>query len=277
MASGPTSLPVRNAFRQTSRTDAWWMQPVAVFVGLSFFGGYLTWAAIQGEYYTFGNYLSPLYSPELFGDTPHALFGPKPGFWPGWLPWSPAFLILWAPGGFRVTCYYYRGAYYKAFWADPPNCSVGEPRKSYLGVWWKPTTWNERSFPLIMQNVHRYFLYLALLFIVILSYDAWRALWFIDPATGEETLGLGVGTLVVTLNAILLGGYTLGCHSLRHLVGGGLDVLFDKPVSRTAHACVGCLNKRHMLFAWMSLFWVCFTDVYVRLCSMGIWTDLRLF
>ena len=92
-----------------------------------------------------------------------------------------------------------------------------------------------------------------------------------------ETLGLGVGTLVLTVNAILLGGYTLGCHSLRHLVGGGLDVLFDKPVRRTAHACVGCLNKRHMLFAWMSLFWVAFTDVYVRLLSMGIWADWRLF
>ena len=268
MASSTTSLPVRGSFGQTMRTDKWWVQPVAVGVGLFIAIVYLTWGALQGEFYTFGHYLSPLYSPELFGDTPEALFGPKPGIWPEWLPWSPAFLILWAPAGFRVTCYYYRGAYYKAFWADPPSCSVGEPRETYLG---------ERSFPLIMQNVHRYFLYLALIFIVILSYDAWRALWFIDPATGEETLGLGVGTLVLTLNAILLGGYTLGCHSLRHLVGGGLNVLFDKPVRRTAHACVGCLNKRHMLFAWMSLFWVCFTDLYVRLCSMGIWTDWRIF
>ena len=268
MVLGTTSLPVRGSLGQTTRTDVWWVQPLAVFVGLSFFVAYLTWGAFQGEYYTFGSYLSPLYSPEIFGDTPHALFGPKPSRWPDWLPWSPAFVILWAPAGFRVTCYYYRGAYYKAFWADPPNCAVGEPRESYLG---------EQSFPLIMQNVHRYFLYLALLFILVLSYDAWRALWFIDPTTGEETPGLGVGTLVLTLNVILLGGYTLGCHSLRHLVGGGLNVLFDKPVRRTAHACVGCLNKRHMLFAWTSLFWVCFTDLYVRLCSMGIWTDWRLF
>ena len=268
MASGTTSLPVRSTFGQTMRPDNWWVQPVVVFLGLGFAIVYLTWAALQGEYYTFGNYLSPLYSPELFGDTPHALFGPKPNIWPEWLPWSPALLILWAPGGFRVTCYYYRGAYYKAMWADPPSCSVGEPRKSYLG---------ERSLPLILQNVHRYFLYLALLFILILSYDAWRALWFMDPVTGEGTLGLGIGTLVLTLNAILLGGYTLGCHSLRHLVGGGLDVLFDKPVRRTAHACVGCLNRRHMLWAWMSLVWVCFTDVYVRLLSMGIWTDWRIF
>ena len=276
MASGTTSLPVRSTFGQTMRTDSWWAQPVAVGVGLVVFFGYLTWAAVQGEYYTFGNYLSPAYSPELFGDTPHALFGPLPTWWPAWLPWAPV-LILWAPGGFRATCYYYRGAYYKAWFADPPNCSVGEPRQSYLGVWWKPATWNERSFPLIMQNMHRYFLFFALIFIVILSYDAWRALWFIDPATGEETLGLGVGTLVVTLNAILLGGYTLGCHSLRHLVGGGLDVLFDKPIRRTAHACVGCLNSRHMLWAWTSLVWVCFTDLYVRMLAMGVWTDWRIF
>ena len=270
MASSTTSLPlpVRGSFGQTMRPDAWWVQPVAVFLGLTVALIYLNWAAFQGEFYALGNYLSPLYSPEIFGDTSHALFGPRPNIWPEWLPWSPAFLILWAPAGFRVTCYYYRGAYYKAFWADPPSCSVGEPRKSYLG---------ERSLPLILQNVHRYFLYLALIFIVILSFDAWRALWFLDPATGEETLGLGVGTLVLALNAILLGGYTLGCHSLRHLVGGGLDVPFDKPIRRTAHACVGCLNKRHMLWAWTSLFWVCFTDLYVRLCAMGIWTDLRLF
>jgi hypothetical protein len=31
-----------------------------------------------------------------------------------------------------------------------------------------------------------------------------------------------------------------------------------------------------MLFAWMSLVWVALSDVYVRLCSMGILTDVRL-
>ena len=121
---------------------------------------YATWAAFQGNHFEFGPYLSPFYSPLLFGDSPHAWFGPKPGWWPGALPFSAALLILWAPGGFRFTCYYYRGAYYKSFWADPPGCTVGEPRKKYLG---------ERSFPLVLQNVHRYFLYLGLIFIVILT------------------------------------------------------------------------------------------------------------
>jgi len=96
-------------------------------------------------------------------------------------------------------------------------------------------------------------------------------------ADGRRHFGIGVGTLVLTINVILLGSYTLGCHSLRHLVGGGCDVLANKPARQTAYKCVSGLNRRHMLFAWMSLFWVGFSDIYVRLCSMGIWTDYRLF
>ena len=124
---------------------------------------------IPGRTLLFGSYLSPLYSPELFGDSSHSWFGNKPGWWPKILPWSPALLVLWAPGLFRLTCYYYRGAYYKAFWADPPSCTVTEPRKKYRG---------ENSFPLIIQNIHRYLLYIALFFLLFLAYDVWKALWF---------------------------------------------------------------------------------------------------
>ncbi len=257
----------RRSFGQTARTDTWWLQPLAVLLGFSGFILYSTWAAFQGTDYHSGPYLSPFYSPELFGDSPHSWFGPKPGWWPLWLPWSPAFLILWAPGGFRLTCYYYRGAYYKAFWSDPPSCAVGEPRKSYRG---------EASFPLIMQNIHRYFLYVALVFIALLAHDAWKALWFTDPSTGETTFGVGIGTLVLTTNVILLGGYTFGCHSLRHLVGGGIDRLSGRPLRQTAYQCVGCLNRRHMTWAWCSLFWVGFSDAYVRLCATGVWSDWRI-
>jgi hypothetical protein len=235
-------------------------------MGLSAFVIYSTWAAFQGDRYAYGPYLSPFYSPELFGATDHAWFGPKPGWWPDWLPFSPAFLILWMPAGFRFTCYYYRGAYYKAFWADPPSCGVGEPRKSYLG---------ENSLPLILQNAHRYFLYLALLILTILAYDAWKGMWF-TTATGGTTFGIGVGTLVLVINVILLGGYTFGCHSLRHLVGGFKNQLSKAPARMQAYRCVSCLNRKHMLWAWMSLFWVGFTDVYVRLCSMGVWSDWRI-
>jgi len=252
------------------RPDAWWVQPLLTFLGLSAFIVYATWAAFQGAHYRWGNYLSPFYSPELFGDAAHSWFGAKPGWWPGWLPFSPALLVLWAPGGFRLTCYYYRGAYYKSFWADPPSCTVSEPRKSYRG---------ENSFPLIMQNVHRYFLYLGLIFILFLAHDVWQAMWFPAPAAAipaMQQFGIGVGTIVLALNVILLAGYTFGCHSLRHLVGGGIDQLSRAPLCQKTYRCVSCLNRRHMLWAWISLFWVAFSDLYVRLCAMGVWRDLRL-
>jgi hypothetical protein len=257
----------KRGFGETARQDAWWLQPTTVLVLLTGFVGYMTWAAFQGQYYHFGPYLSPLYSPEIFGESHHSWFGPKPGFWPAWLPWSPAFLILWAPGGFRFTCYYYRGAYYKAFWGDPPSCTVGEPRKSYRG---------EHSFPLILQNLHRYFLYLALVFLVFLSWDAWKALWFENPVTGTTEFGIGVGTIVLTLNVVFLGSYTLGCHSLRHLIGGRLNILSKSPARAFGYRCASCLNSRHMLWAWTSLTWVTFSDIYIRLCAMGIWTDWRI-
>jgi len=258
---------VHRGFGTTSRRDQWWAGPLGVFLGLSAFIVYATWAAFQGEHYHFGPYLSPFYAPELWGDSPHAWFGPKPAWWPGLLPFSPALLILPFPGGFRFTCYYYRGAYYKAFWADPPSCAVGEPRKSYLG---------ENSFPLILQNVHRFFMWVAIIFIALLAYDVWKAFWFTNPATGATEFGIGVGTIVLGVNVVLLASYTWGCHVLRHVVGGRLDEMSKSPVCDMAYSCVTSLNVRHQLFAWCSLFSVMFADVYVRLCSMGIWTDVRI-
>jgi hypothetical protein len=248
------------------RRGAWWAYPVVVFLALSAFVVYSTWAAFQGEHYRFGPYLSPFYSPELFGSS-QALFGAKPSWIPDWLPFSPALLILWAPAGFRFTCYYYRGAYYKAFWADPPSCAVGEPRgHHYRG---------ERKFPLILQNVHRYFLYLALIFIVFLAHDVWEALWFTDAA-GRTSFGVGVGTIVLALTVFFLAGYTFSCHSLRHLVGGKCDELSKYPLRCATYNCVSALNRKHMVWAWLSLFFVGFADIYVRLCSMGVWSDWRI-
>lgn len=268
MASNLVSIE-RRGFGQTMRKDGWWVAPLLTFIGLGAFVVYSTWAAFQGDHYFYtgggAHYLSPFYSPELFGSSPHALFGPKPAWIPAWLPFSPALLVLWAPGGFRFTCYYYRGAYYKAFWADPPACAVGEPRSGYRG---------ERKFPLILQNVHRYFLYLALFFLLFLAYDAWKSMWFVQG--GKEHFGVGLGTIILTANVVCLSLYTFSCHSLRHLVGGIYDVLSNKPIRRKAYECVSGLNKRHMLYAWISLFVVGFSDVYIRLCSMGVWHDWRI-
>lgn len=255
------SLLKPHGFGKTSRRDAWWATPLATFFVLLLFIVYATWAALQNANYAFGPYLSPFYSPEIFGSSPHAMFGPKPGWWPGWLPFSPALLILPFPALFRFTCYYYRGAYYKAFWADPPACAVSEPRSGYTG---------ENGFPLIMQNVHRYFLYAALIFLVFLWKDAIQSFWF------DGSFGIGVGSLVLLLNTVLLTLYTCSCHSLRHLVGGRFNRLSKKPLSLACYSCVTGLNKKHMLFAWCSLFGVMFADLYVRLCASGVWTDFRI-
>jgi len=276
MASS-TAFATPRGFGQTTRTDAWWMQPLVVFLGFSAFIIYSTWAALQGTNmgqctYWFGgggaNYLSPFYSPPLFGVPAHpGIFGTIPHWWPPFLPYSPAFLIMWIPAGFRFTCYYYRGAYYKAFWLDPVACAVGEPRKSYLG---------ERYLPLILQNIHRYFFYLAFIFIFILGRDAWDSLWF-KAADGTEHFGVAVGSLVLIINVVLLAGYTFGCHSFRHLIGGFLDAKSKASACASCYNAVSCLNHRHMMWAWMSLIWVGFTDVYIRLCAMSVWHDYHLF
>ncbi len=258
----------RRRFAQTQRRDGWWISPLLTFIGFSAFIIYSTWRAFENAHYWHDGYLSPFYSPELFGDSPHAWFGGKPTWWPGALPFSPAFLILWAPGLFRFTCYYYRGAYYKAFWGDPPGCAVGELRNSFRG---------ENSLPLILQNLHRYAFYIAVIFIFLLAHDAWKAMWFTDAATGVKHFGIGVGTLVLTTNVILLASYTFGCHSLRHLIGGFLNTFSKAPVRKKAYDCASALNKRHMLFAWCSLFGVGLTDLYVRMVSTGTWTDWRIF
>ena len=149
-------------FGRTERTDAWWLAPLAQAIGLAVFGAYATWAALQGNHYEFGNYLSPFYSP---------VFKPK------WWPLSSALLILGIPIGFRTTCYYYRKAYYRVFFLDPAACAVGEPRKGYSG---------ETRFPFILQNAHRWFLYLALIFILIL--------WATSRARTSSTGGSGSGS-----------------------------------------------------------------------------------
>ena len=146
----------RLRFGQTSRKDAWWLMPLVTFVVFTSFVTYTTWALLQGENYYFGNYLSPFYSPELFSPpghlSPHAWFGEWTYPWFPFVKFSPAMLILIFPLAFRMSCYYYRGAYYKAFWSDPIACTVGEPRSGYRG---------EAKLPLIIQNAHRYALYFS--------------------------------------------------------------------------------------------------------------------
>jgi len=251
MAGSPTPLP-ESRLGSTLRRDSWWIEILPVIVILGGFGIYATLRAFEGAYFSWGPYLSPFYSPLI--DPQHH-----------WWPFSPALLILFGPLGFRVTCYYYRKAYYRAFFLDPPACAVGEsPRRKYSG---------ETSFPFIIQNVHRYFLYLAFLFLLFLWHDAFRSFFF------DGHFGIGVGTIVLTLNIALLTLYTCSCHSLRHIAGGKLDCFSCATFGRsrfTAWRAVSILNDRHMLFAWASLLSVGFADFYVRMVSCGAIRDLRL-
>jgi hypothetical protein len=236
----------------TLRRDAWWVEIIPIVLVMGGFSVYATLRAFEGKFFEWGPYLSPFYSPLI--DRHHR-----------WWPYSPAILILAGPLGFRATCYYYRKALYRAFLLDPPACAVGEGRHSYSG---------ETSFPLILQNVHRYFLYLAVLFLAFLWHDAIRAFDF------DGHFGVGVGTIVLLTNVTLLSLYTCSCHSLRHLAGGKLDCFscatFGKP-RYGAWRGITYLNERHMLFAWVSLFGVGLTDFYVRLVSSGAIRDVRLF
>ncbi len=253
------------------RRDLWWLQPLAIALGLAAFVGYGVWTAFRGDYYFAGaqaHYLSPFYSPCFVRSCPtDVVWGPAGSI--GSV--SPALLVLIFPMGFRLTCYYYRKSYYRSFWASPPACAVadagstkpGGARSRYSG---------ETRFPLVLQNLHRYFWYVAVLFAGILTWDAIDAFRF-----GPNGWGLGLGTIFFVVNAGLIWAYTLGCHACRHLCGGGLKRFSQAPVRFAIwRKVVSPLNAHHQLFAWLSLFWIAWTDFYVYLVSSGVIHDPRL-
>jgi hypothetical protein len=241
------------------RRDAWWLEPLPTIVLLGGFAIYATWAAFQNANYFADPYLSPFYSPCLAANCRSVtvrLFG-------SWFTASPALLILWIPGGFRATCYYYRKSYYRSFWGAPPACAARDMHKRYTG---------ETRFPLIFQNLHRYFFWLVWPVLFFLWWDVVKAFDF-----PEGGIGMGMGTLVLLANAALLTTYSLSCHSCRHLAGGGLDVLSARPRRLRMWRFVTRLNERHGLIAWISLVGVGLADVYVRLVANGTIRDLRFF
>jgi len=272
-------LPVLGGHPQelggTLRSDAWWIGPTITVAVFSSFIAYTTWAIFQANHYYAAPYLSPLYSPLIFvkegvaGGAPlkDAWLGAWPAWWPVFalMPMSPALLILPFPGLFRFTCYYYRKAYYRSFAMTPPACAVGAR---------SPGSYNGERKLLVFQNLHRFALYFALLFLVFLWHDFYDALWF------DGKLGLGVGSLVLLGNVTFLSLYTFSCHSFRHLVGGSIDSYSETPLGMLRHRIWGWvskLNLNHMAFAWISLLGVMFCDFYVRMVAAGAITDIRLF
>ncbi len=234
----------------------WWVSPLTVVVVLGGFGLYSLWVTLAGfqdstgkNLFEYGPYHSPFYSPFIEAS---------------WWPLSPAILVLWIPLGFRATCYYYRKSYYRAFFWDPPACSIPERRgEKYSG---------ETKFPFILQNLHRFFLYLAIIVWAVLAYEAGKAFFFVDG------FGIGVGSLIFLVNVIFLGLYTFSCHSFRHLIGGRLDCFSCSRAAQMRHGAwqkISIINGSHMLWAWLSLFTVALTDLYVRLLVWGVIADFR--
>jgi hypothetical protein len=65
----------RLRFGQTSRKDAWWVPTLVWAIAFVVGFGYLTWGIIQPHNYWSAPYLTPLASPLLYGEGPHAWFG----------------------------------------------------------------------------------------------------------------------------------------------------------------------------------------------------------
>jgi hypothetical protein len=250
---------------RTLRTDRWWLPPLVTAVVLTIFVIYTTIRLFMGEHYWAGEYqyLTPLYSPCISESCVpgSAHFGtPLPAF-----PMAVPLPILIFPilAGFRATCYYYRKAYYRAFFLSPPGCAVAEPGAKYTG---------ETRFPLVLQNLHRYFFYLASVLLLINTYDALLA--FSRP---DGSFGVGLGSLILLVNVAMLWLYSLSCHACRHVFGGRLKHFSKHPVQYWFWTQLSKLNGRHMQFAWISLVTVMLTDFYIMAVSAGWLTDLRIF
>ncbi len=263
------------ALNQVLRKDRWWVQPALVVFGLTAFAVYATWAAFRNGHYYAGtipgsglrHYLSPFYSPCLTDGCTTGPFVHALGFH---FFTTPAILILIFPLGFRATCYYYRKSYYRSFWLSPPACAVADFGSQAGGK--RPRYNGESKAPLIIQNVHRYFWYFAVIFAGLLTWDAIQAFRF------SNGFGMGLGTLIFIVNAVLIWAYTLGCHSCRHLCGGSTNTLSEAPGRRWFWSNVASkLNAHHQFFAWTSLIWVALTDFYVFLITSNAFHDPRFF
>jgi hypothetical protein len=260
-----TSAPGRAAIpERTLRTDPWWRAPLITFVLLS---GWVLYAVIrtasQRAYFAADeHYLSPFTSPCVTESCPPAArdFGTWFGHFPPFIPL--ALITLPFLLGFRLTCYYYRRAYYRAFWQSPPGCAVAEPHGRYTG---------ETRFPLILQNLHRYFFLAAGIISVVNSWDVVQAF-----RPEGHSFGFGLGTIIMLINVILLWAYTISCHSCRHIVGGRLRNFSAHPLRYKAWGVVSKLNAKHMQLAWTTLGTLMITDAYIALVASGAFNDPRI-
>ena len=222
---------------------------------LLLFAIYATWRAFEDAHYFSEPYLSPFYSPCL---TDKCASGAQDlGQWvpDGWLAAVsgadhpdisariPADLLLLPEGLLPLVL------------GVSPACAVAEPHKGYSG---------ETRFPLIVQNIHRYFLYVAMLFAVLLSWDAIHS--FRD--TNGEWGHMGLGTVILLhQRGPDLGLHTLSCHSLSAHNGRSPQALFRASDALSGLTLISKMNARHTLLAWTSLVWLVVADFYIRCLS----------
>jgi hypothetical protein len=250
---------------RTLRTDPWYNRGRVVATLLTIWVAYATVRVFTGHWYYVpaDHYLTPFYSPCVSGEcvAGSSALG-------RWIPAIPpiipfAFVSLPFVLGFRLSCYYYRGAYYRAFWRSPAACAVREPHAKYSG---------ETKVPLIGQNLHRYFFYAAFLIAILLTWDVVQA--FRGP---NGDFGFGLGTIIMLINVVAVWLYSFSCHSCRHITGGRLKNFSKHPVRYWAWTQVSKLNKHHMAYAWISLTTLALTDLYIMLVASGAFSDPRIF
>jgi len=234
----------------------WWVEPVTIVAVLSAFGLYSLAIVIllPGQY---EEYLSPFYSPPVG----------RPEWLPGFIT-APMF-VLWIPLGFRATCYYYRKAYFRAFFWDPPACSAGEQQREPRSA----ENYRGERAVFVLNNVHRYFLYASIMIVAFLLYDA--VLTFFP----DGSFGVKVGSIIWVVNVVLLTLYTVSCHSVRHLIGGNRNCytcVRGSGARLKAYNGVSRLNMSHPLWAWLSLGSLLLADVYLRLIAAGVIPDLTI-
>ncbi len=236
----------------TFRKDAWWVEPFVMVLFLGGFVAYSMWRVFEiaqnpvvekAGYY---HYQSPfvaldmtfLFSESLKQSVPYLAY--------------PALLLLPFPAGFRFTCYYFRRVYYRSFVSRPAACATEA---------WKGNDYKGETRLLIFQNFHRYFMYATLILWVFHVVDAVRSHF------PHGHFYMGIGNLLIWADVILLGGYVLGCHAFRHLVGGRLDCFSCTSLSQTQHGIwqgVTKLNSKHSFYALASIVSIVVADLYLR-------------
>ncbi|MHA2336061.1 MAG: succinate dehydrogenase [Candidatus Hodarchaeales archaeon] len=246
-----------NKYLRKSRLDRWWTQPLLVASVLGAFIAYTTISIFIAEWdgnkiylYLEGvHYVSPIYSPDFEFD-----------WWPTIL--SPAFVLIWIPLGFRATCYYMRRVYYRTIFLEPVACAVKDVkpvRLDYKG---------EKRFPFVLNNLHRYFLYGAILLMIWHWYDTIVAMSY----TGGK-YGIGIGTILIGFDALFLSLYVFSCHSFRHMIGGNTNQYSKGIINKLRYRFWNLssnLNPRHNLYFWLSAFSVMVADFYIRLLALNI-------